>query len=148
MQFTIGELAKKAKLSADTIRFYEKKQLIRPPLRADNNYRYYDQDSLTRLVFIRHCRELGMSLKEIQALHEQLQEPEQNCVHVNEVIRDHLHHVTEKINQLEQFKVQLEQLEKSCQANASVKDCEIIQALQRPDDRDDPLTLSRLDLHA
>lgn len=147
MQFTIGELAKKAKLSADTIRFYEKKQLIRPPYRAENNYRYYDQDCLTRLIFIRHCRELGMSLKEIQVLHEQLQQPEQNCGHVNDVIREHLQHVTKKIQQLEQFKVQLEQLKNSCQASASVKDCEIIHVLQRPDDGQDITSVSRLDLH-
>lgn len=147
MQFTIGQLAKKAKLSADTIRFYEKKGLIRAPLRADNNYRYYNQDSLTQLVFIRHCRELGMSLKEIHALHEQLQQPEEDCGEVNAVISAHLSHVVEKIHQLEHFKQQLEQLKHSCQQNASIKDCEIIQALQRPDDNSVNLLPSRLDLH-
>ena len=40
--YLIKDLANKTQLSTDTIRFYEKKQLIQPSVRADNNYRYYD----------------------------------------------------------------------------------------------------------
>ena len=40
-QYLIGELAKKTQLSTDSIRFYEKKQLIKASFRAENNYKYY-----------------------------------------------------------------------------------------------------------
>ena len=50
-QYLIGDLAKKTQLSTDSIRFYEKKQLIKPSFRADNNYKYYDEDTLKRLIF-------------------------------------------------------------------------------------------------
>lgn len=39
MLLQIKELAEKTGLSTDSIRFYEKKNLIQPTLRADNNYR-------------------------------------------------------------------------------------------------------------
>lgn len=147
MKFTIGELAKKTKLSADAIRFYEKKKLIAPAQRANNNYRYYDEDSLTRLTFIRHCRELGMSLKEIEALHLQLQHPLNNCSEVKQVITNHLAHVNEKIAQLKVFKEQLEQLQHSCHSDETIQCCQIIQALQRSDDEQSFGHVSTIDLH-
>ncbi|MCF9033696.1 MerR family transcriptional regulator [Acinetobacter nectaris] len=147
MKFTIGELAKKTKLSADAIRFYEKRKLIAPAKRAENNYRYYDEDSLTRLTFIRHCRELGMSLKEIEALHSQLQHPLNNCAEVKQVITDHLQHVEEKIAQLEVFKTQLAQLKNSCHSDETIQACQIIQALQRSDEEQAFGQVTTIDLH-
>ena len=64
--YLIRDLVKKTGLSADTVRFYEKKALIQPTLRAENNYRYYDDDTLKRLIFIKRCRALDLSLKEIE----------------------------------------------------------------------------------
>ncbi|MEK5794777.1 MerR family DNA-binding transcriptional regulator, partial [Acinetobacter nosocomialis] len=42
MKYLIGELAKKSHVAVDTIRFYEKRGLLQPAKRAENNYRYYD----------------------------------------------------------------------------------------------------------
>lgn len=121
--------------------------MIAPAQRADNNYRYYDEDSLTRLTFIRHCRELGMSLKEIEALHLQLQHPLNNCSEVKQVITNHLAHVNEKIAQLKVFKEQLEQLQHSCHSDETIQSCQIIQALQRSDDEQSFGHVSTIDLH-
>lgn len=49
---SISQLAKKAETTIDTIRFYEKKGLLLPKMKAINNYRYYDQGSLDKLSFI------------------------------------------------------------------------------------------------
>ncbi|MDN5435219.1 MAG: MerR family DNA-binding transcriptional regulator, partial [Acinetobacter sp.] len=49
-QYLISDLAKKTQLSTDTVRFYEKKNLIRSSYRADNNYKYYDDETLKRLI--------------------------------------------------------------------------------------------------
>ena len=48
MLLQIKELAEKTGLSTDSIRFYEKKNLIQPSLRADNNYRYYDERNVEK----------------------------------------------------------------------------------------------------
>ncbi|MGA9698293.1 MAG: MerR family DNA-binding transcriptional regulator, partial [Acinetobacter sp.] len=43
--YLIKDLALKTGLSSDTIRFYEKKNLLKPSFRGDNNYRYYDENT-------------------------------------------------------------------------------------------------------
>lgn len=133
MFFSIGELAKKSKISADTIRFYEKKLLFAAPQRANNNYRYYDNQALQQLIFIRHCRELGMSLKEIKEMNTLLQHPQDNCAVVDELIEAHLGHIQEKIQQLQKFSQQLQQLRQSCNSQACIQDCNIVRTLHQLD---------------
>ncbi|MHA3105077.1 MerR family transcriptional regulator [Acinetobacter sp. ANC 3791] len=133
MFFSIGELAKKSKISADTIRFYEKKQLITAPKRANNNYRYYDDQALQQLIFIRHCRELGMSLKEIQEMNALMLHPQDNCAVVDTLVETHLGHIQDKIQQLQKFSQQLQQLRQSCNSQACIQDCNIVKTLHQLD---------------
>lgn len=64
----IGELAKLTDCQVETIRYYEKEGLLPPPARSDGNYRLYTQAHTERLVFIRNCRSLDMTLEEIRSL--------------------------------------------------------------------------------
>ena len=64
----IGELAKATGVDVETIRYYEKSQLLSAPTRSDNGYRAYTQVHLERLAFIRHCRALDMPLADVQRL--------------------------------------------------------------------------------
>ena len=64
----ISELAKKAGCTVESIRFYENHDLIPRPPRTDSNYRIYGPAHLARLLFIRHCRSLDLSLSEIKTL--------------------------------------------------------------------------------
>lgn len=65
---SIGQLAKLADVSVDTIRFYEKVELLSPQLRRPSGYRKYSQLDVKRLKFIRRGRLLGFSLEEIGEL--------------------------------------------------------------------------------
>ena len=62
----IGEVAKISRCPAVTIRYYEKIGLLPNAKRTAANYRIYDQNDLERLRFIRHCRNHGMSLADIE----------------------------------------------------------------------------------
>ena len=64
----IGEVAKISRCPAVTIRYYEKIGLLSNAKRTAANYRIYDQNDLERLRFIRHCRNHGMSLADIEKL--------------------------------------------------------------------------------
>lgn len=66
--FSIGQLAKSANVSIDTIRFYEKTGLLRPYIRRPSGYREYSELDLRQLKFIRCGRLLGFSLEEIGEL--------------------------------------------------------------------------------
>lgn len=61
----IGELAKLTGTETVTIRFYEQKGLMLLPGRTAGNYRNYSDAHRERLLFIRHCRGIGINLDEI-----------------------------------------------------------------------------------
>lgn len=65
----IKEIAKKYNLQPDTIRYYEKENLIYPK-RLDNGYRDYDESCEEQLQFILVFKQLGFSIKEIHQLFE------------------------------------------------------------------------------
>ncbi|RSZ25866.1 Cd(II)/Pb(II)-responsive transcriptional regulator [Acinetobacter bereziniae] len=129
-QYLISDLAKKTQLSTDTVRFYEKKQLIQSSYRAENNYKYYDEDCLKRLIFIKRCRSLDMTLDEITQLLEQIQHPEQDCQVIDQLIEEHIQHVETRIHELQNFKSQLQQLRQSCSLNTTIDHCQIIKKLE------------------
>lgn len=128
--YLISDIAKKADLSTDTIRFYEKRGLIQPNFRASNQYRYYGDEALKRLIFIKRCRALGMSLKEIEHLIQLEQNPEQDCCEVNQMIDQHLIDISNKIKELQLFKQQLMTLRESCNTPTTINHCQILKTLE------------------
>jgi len=66
----IGELARKAAVNIQTIRFYERQGLLPAPARNDSGYRCYAPSDLERVRFIRRNQELGFTLAEIRQLFE------------------------------------------------------------------------------
>ena len=64
----IGELAKKTKVPIQTIRFYERRKLLRQPSRTASGYRSYTEADVERLGFIRQCQNIGFTLKDIREL--------------------------------------------------------------------------------
>ena len=66
--YTIGRLARRAKINADSIRFYERQGLLAPATKTDAGYRLYDEDAVQRIAFIKHAQRCGFSLAEIGEL--------------------------------------------------------------------------------
>lgn len=64
----IGELAERAGVNIQTLRFYEREKLLRPPVRTSSGYRSYEERDLERVRFIRLCQGLGFTLREIHQL--------------------------------------------------------------------------------
>ncbi len=64
----IGELASKADVNIQTIRFYERQGLVPPPLRNRSGYRCYSVMDLERVTFIKRNQQLGFTLREILEL--------------------------------------------------------------------------------
>ena len=65
---TIGEVARRAGVGVETIRFYDREGLIAEPRRRPSGYRQYSAEAVRRVRFIRHAKELGFTLKEISEL--------------------------------------------------------------------------------
>ena len=125
----IGELAKVAHCSVETIRYYEKETLLPKTARSEGNFRVYGAAHLERLRFIRNCRNLDMSHKEIHALLALTDRPQDGCGGINDVFDQHIAHVDERIDELMQLKQQLTTLRQRCQTDQSQQDCGILQGL-------------------
>ena len=65
MFYTIGTFSEKAKLTPHTLRYYEKEQLLAPN-RSDNGRRYYTEQDVNWVVFIKRLKETGMPIKQIK----------------------------------------------------------------------------------
>jgi MerR family transcriptional regulator, copper efflux regulator len=64
----IGELAKRAGVSVDTVRFYERRRLLPPATRSGGGFRLFTAEAVERIWFIKQAQELGFSLDEIGGL--------------------------------------------------------------------------------
>jgi DNA-binding transcriptional MerR regulator len=129
----IRELAAAADVPADTIRHYEKAGLIAAPPRGSNGYRDYAERDLARLRFIRHCRELDMSLPEVRELLHFLDHPSPDCSAADRVVQQHLAHVRERLAALRRLERQLVRLVAACAHPKPEQRCGIALALSAPD---------------
>lgn len=122
----IGELAIAAQSDVDTIRYYEKIGILPKPARTEGNYRYYNEAHVDRLKFVRHCRALDMTLDEVRLLLQFRDAPESDCADVNQLLDEHIGHVTERIEALTLLEKELRRLRRQCRRAQKAKDCGIL----------------------
>jgi len=67
-RMTIGELARRAGVGVETVRYYQRRGLFPEPPRSPRSTREYTPEALELLRFIRRARGLGFSIKEIEKL--------------------------------------------------------------------------------
>lgn len=125
----IGELAKLAGCPVETIRYYEREGLLPAPARSDGNYRLYSPEHQERLVFIRNCRTLDMTLEEIQRLLALRDRPQESCAGINSLVEEHIEHVEARINSLQALRQQLSELRDRCNRVQEAEDCGILRQL-------------------
>lgn len=133
----IGDLARRAGCTVETVRYYEKEGLLAEPARGGNNYRLYGAAHLEALSFIRNCRLLEMSLEEIRMLLRLKSDPARDCSEVNVILDEHIAHVTGRIESLETLRGQLEGLRSLCVEVRSAGACAILRELAEPGEPDD-----------
>jgi MerR family mercuric resistance operon transcriptional regulator len=81
---TIGDVAKRANVRIETLRYYERQGLVPRPRRSASNYRLYAEETVRRVRFIKSAQELSFSLKEIRELLSLRATPKTRCWEVRE----------------------------------------------------------------
>jgi Cd(II)/Pb(II)-responsive transcriptional regulator len=125
----IGELAHKAGVDVQTVRYYEREGLLDAPARTGSGYRAYGPEDLERLNFVRHCRSLDVPLAEIKRLIKLSRDTQLSCDEVNALVRRHLERVQAKRKALQALEAQLETLSAQCASGHRVADCGILEEL-------------------
>ncbi|HVH88902.1 MAG TPA: heavy metal-responsive transcriptional regulator [Terriglobales bacterium] len=103
----IGELAKSAGVTVQTIRFYERKGLLPSPPRKESGYRVYGEDDTRRMQFIRQAKGLGFSLDEINSILRMRGRGACPCNEVIGIAERHLADTEQQIRRLLRFRDEL-----------------------------------------
>jgi len=128
MNFSIGELARRAGVKVPTIRYYEQIGLLASPPRTEGHQRRYGRSDAFRLEFIRHARELGFEIDSIRTLLSLQDDPNQPCERADEIAKARLAEVETRIASLLALRGELQKMIEEC-ACGRVGDCRVIETL-------------------
>ena len=135
MPLTIGQVARKAGVGLETVRFYERKGLIEEPPRGESGYRQYPELAVDRIRFIRRAKELGFSLKEISELLYLRVNPTATSADVRRQAEAKIADIEEKMRDLNRMKTALETLTAACCGQGPTSECPILKALGAEEDK-------------
>lgn len=112
-KITIGKLAEMAGVGVETVRFYQRKELLREP-KAQSGFRTYSEEDAQRIVFIKRAQDLGFTLSEVRELLELNTKPRMTCGTVKIKTTTKIKEIEEKIADLTRMKTSLEKLACAC----------------------------------
>jgi MerR family mercuric resistance operon transcriptional regulator/MerR family gold-responsive transcriptional activator of gol and ges genes len=132
---TIGQLAKVSGVNVQTVRYYERRNLLHPTDRKPSGYRLYDGASLKRLRFIKNAQALGFTLQEIAELLNLRASSKARCGDVQRKAEAKLAQVEAKVRELQALARALQGLIRSCRAGQPTGQCPILTSLETEDKR-------------
>jgi len=129
---TIGKLAKEAGVGVETIRFYERKGLIRKPAKRESGFRTYSLDEVTRIRFIRRAQELGFTLREVKELIELQSKRKMTGGQVQKKADLKITEIRKKISDLKKMEESLRQLSVVCgEGDQAIKECRFLECFEK-----------------
>lgn len=128
--YKIGEVARRADVNKDTVRYYEERELIPKPDRRRSGYRIFTQRHIDQIKFIKRAQQLGFTLKEIKELLELRMDEETSCSEIKKEAQAKYQDVSKKIEDLQRIKETLTDLIDSCSEEGPAGDCPILEALE------------------
>src|SRR5712691_6737334 len=128
-RLTIGELANRAAVNIETVRYYERRGLLPKPPRTASGYRSFPVDAVRRVQFIKHAQALGFTLAEIKQLLALRVDPDTNRAEVRSRARAKVADIEQKIRLLERMKNALERLVSTCRGEGPLTGCPILATL-------------------
>lgn len=127
--FNIGEVAKRAGVGIDTVRYYERSDLLPAPERSASGYRQYDRSDVRRLRFIRRAKELGFALKDIRELLGLSIDNERGVRGIKARAEVRLADIELRIRELQRMRQGLKALIVACPGHGELQECPILAAL-------------------
>lgn len=134
--FSIGALAKASGVTAPTIRFYEEIGLIPRARRSASGQRYFDEADLSRLIFVKQCRDFGFGIDQVRLLLDLAISSERDCVETRDIAKSHLDDVRKKLGELRSLETRLAAFVERCNdacLGGPGSDCVIFKDLAAPE---------------
>lgn len=127
----ISELAKRADVNLQTVRYYESLGLLPEPVRNSSGYRLYDETYIEHIEFVKNAQDLEFTLDEIKDLVKLKSDEQAFGRAVKKVVREKISALEIKIDKLSKLKSRLEKLDSSCSGDMPTSSCPIIQTLYK-----------------
>jgi DNA-binding transcriptional MerR regulator len=136
-KYRIGEVAERTGVSVETLRYYEKRRLLRPPARTQGGYRVYSDAIVDQVKFIKQAQSLGLTLDDIQQLAAGRQRTNHvpSCRRVRDLLTRRIEDIDARIKELREFRKTLHDHLSACDralASAAEPPCPTIEALEEP----------------
>lgn len=126
--FPIGELSRRTGVNIETVRYYERIEMLPAPPRTEGGRRVYGPVHLQTLAFIRRGRELGFTLDEIRALLALSGPAKACCADVREIAAKHLDDIRAKIADLKKLERLLATTIAGCEGGTA-PECPVLEIL-------------------
>ena len=130
---TVSQVAKRAGINLQTVRYYERQGLLAPVSRTDAGYRIFSSDAVRRIRFIKRAQELGFSLKEIKELLSWRIDAHTTQADIRKRTRTKIADVEQKILHLQAIHASLLRMAEDCSGCGALKDCPILESLDGKD---------------
>ena len=126
--YSIGYLSRATRVKIPTIRYYEQKGLLNKPERSTGNQRRYSKTDLKQLNFIKHARDLGLSMRSIKQLIQLSNHPTHSCATADQIVNTHLKEIRIRLTRLKNLEKELSRIAQSCNAKI-IAECNVMEAL-------------------
>lgn len=127
-EITIGELSKRTGVHIETIRYYERIEMLPKPPRTNGGRRVYDAAHARALTFIKRSRDLGFSIDDVRELLRLGGPGEAPCREVRDIAMGHLEDIRAKIAHLRQVERLLEKTISQC-TGTTASECPVLDVL-------------------
>ena len=133
----IGEVAGRAGVNIQTLRYYERRGLLKAPMRTASGYREYPSETVRLIRFIKRAQDLGFTLKEIKGLLALRMDASATKAEVRRQAQVKVADIESRIADLQRMRDVLQKLVRRCHGDGTARGCPILAALQG-EDNDDP----------
>ena len=128
---TIGQVAKAAGVGVETIRFYERRELLARPRRSRSGYRLYTRGAVDQINFIKRAQGLGFTLREVRQLLGTRGDPDADCSGLHELVKVKSAELGKRIADMTQMKGTLDRILEEHEPEKPGHGCSIIAELER-----------------
>lgn len=125
----IGEIARRAEVTVETVRYYERKGLLQEPDRRSSGYRKYDEGTVLVLKFIARAKDFGFTLREIKELLELRSNANASREDVRRQMREKIVEIETEMAELQRMRDGLKALVSQCDDEGPLDGCPILKAL-------------------
>lgn len=122
-------MAAEAGVNVQTLRYYERRGLLREPERLASGYRSYPPEAVRTVRFVKRAQRLGFSLEEVESLLQLAAGGPRSCASVQQLAAEKITDLEQRIEALEAMRSSLSQLVATCDRPRARRECPLLEAI-------------------